>query len=393
MPNLKSILSDPSYQGGLNHGLSVVIGAVAGLMIWISAQPLPVIPDYKEIIYLAGHTPKAALPPAPATNVPVAIHTDKPHDTPVEPHADKHSAPVERHAPKTEPETAQEHAKPPIAPTPTARAERTIPDPALVVNTPPYGPIPTVTKDGRRPFDAYRHTVSPDVLKKPLIAVAVLDFGLSVKQSESALAALPTDVSFVLSPTPDNAADWARMATKHGHEIWAELLVEPDGYPANDPGPHALMTASSIEQNHDALMAQLGRSVGYVGFIAPRFGPYFKSSADFGAITNNILSRGLGMMINGDDTPGRLSDDVRKSNPPYFWGAMFSVTTPNQAADILTRAEQAAADHGFAVVTFTPLPGTTKAVQNWLAQVQQKGFALAPLSVIAERGIDLMGAK
>ena len=59
----------------------------------------------------------------------------------------------------------------------------------------------------------------------------------------------------------------AAAAREAGHETLLQSPMEPITYPADNPGPHTLLTGATEADNLDALRWQMGRFVGYVGVV------------------------------------------------------------------------------------------------------------------------------
>jgi polysaccharide deacetylase 2 family uncharacterized protein YibQ len=61
-------------------------------------------------------------------------------------------------------------------------------------------------------------------------------------------AALPTEIGFAILPFLPKSAETAVALHEAGHEIWLHLPMEPENYPANDPGPGALLMAMTTDE-------------------------------------------------------------------------------------------------------------------------------------------------
>ena len=83
-------------------------------------------------------------------------------------------------------------------------------------------------------------------------------------------------------PTATTSSGEAAAAREAGHEILLQSPMEPFTYPADNPGPHTLLTGASDADNLDSLRWQMGRFVGYVGIVNHLGG---KFTADARALT------------------------------------------------------------------------------------------------------------
>ncbi len=354
----KRILNTPDFQAAFIHGISIWSGALVGLLVWAIFQQTPVDPPYRYILDLTPPTTEEGTSAkTEETTIPQDTkHQDTGHDTPVTAAPEKFSVPL--------PGLTEQHAK--------------------------YGDLPIIRKsDHLRPFDAYRHPFAKDNLSKPLIAVVMMDYGLSEQGSDGILGVLPSGVNLLLSTAARDTRAWVQKAYDHGHEVWLQLALEPPDYPASDPGAHALMTAGSIESNQDALLAQLGHAVGYAGVFSPLPSPYFLSGADADFAANAMFDRGLGLMINASTTSPIVRNAALDSKAPFYMGDMIVAADPRLYPDAFAKAEAQAQKNGFAIIVFSPLPFAQKKMLDWTGQLTARGFSLAPLSIISERGKDL----
>lgn len=362
-PDLRFIRSE-GFQDGFIHGLSIIAGAGVGLMVWLVFQ-----------------TPAA--PPSPYA----AYHVTVPFTTEV-------VKPIaEGDKPKVEEPVAHNETHGPEPTGDNAPAKATVPTPGLTEHDIVFGDLPIIRKsDNLRPFDAYRQPFAADQLTRPLIAVAMLDYGLSAQASGSILGVMPPEVNVILSSAARDDTNWSQQAFDHGHELWLELAVEPADYPASDPGKNGLLTAASIEKNLANIKTQLGQAVGYAGVFARDGSPFFTTGADADFLSGAIFSRGLGMMLNTTHVDNVIRSEATREKAPYYAGNMImldDIKTADALAAQTSAAENMATNKGFAIVLFHPTRFSQQSVLSWLSTLRGKGYALAPLSVIAERGVEL----
>ncbi len=70
-------------------------------------------------------------------------------------------------------------------------------------------------------------------------------------------AALPTEVGFAILPFLPKSSETAVGLHEAGHEIWLHLPMEPENYPANDPGPRAVLDVNEFGRFFAQLFTQL----------------------------------------------------------------------------------------------------------------------------------------
>ena len=72
-----------------------------------------------------------------------------------------------------------------------------------------------------------------------------------------AAAALPKEIGFAILPFLPKSAESAEALHGAGHEIWLHLPMEPENYPANNPGPGAILMSMSTTELRTAVHAAI----------------------------------------------------------------------------------------------------------------------------------------
>ena len=85
----------------------------------------------------------------------------------------------------------------------------------------------------------------------------LLDDGGQKLDLVSEAATLPTEVGFAILPFLPKSSETAVGLHEAGHEIWLHLPMEPENYPANDPGPGAVL----MSMNSDDLRAAVHSAI------------------------------------------------------------------------------------------------------------------------------------
>ena len=78
-------------------------------------------------------------------------------------------------------------------------------------------------------------------------------------------AALPKEVGFAILPFLPRSAETAVALHQAGHEIWLHLPMEPEKYPADDPGPGAVLMAMTPDELRTAVHSALNNIPHVVG--------------------------------------------------------------------------------------------------------------------------------
>jgi polysaccharide deacetylase 2 family uncharacterized protein YibQ len=258
------------------------------------------------------------------------------------------------------------------------------PDPALLEPSPgsPVG-LPIVSADGRLPMHVYAAGFDRSNLR-PRVGLIVAGIGLNGSASEAAIRDLPGGVTLAISPYASDASQLLTGARLAEHEYLLSVPMEPQGYPLNDPGPHALMTTLAPEENSKRLAWALGRIGGYAGVtnaLGAMHGERFAGMAEqMEPVLAEVARRGL------------LFVDARPEAPAE--GAAWSrsadlvIDDPGDAASIdakLAELDRIAKEKGSALgLAGAPRSVTLERIALWTKKLAAEGLALAPVSALVQ---------
>ncbi|MBE0595908.1 MAG: divergent polysaccharide deacetylase family protein, partial [Desulfuromonadales bacterium] len=82
---------------------------------------------------------------------------------------------------------------------------------------------------------------------RPLVAIVMDDLGRDLATARSLLA-IDLPITFAILPGEPQATALAQLAHRHGREVLIHLPMEPQGYPAINPGDDALLTRMAAEE-------------------------------------------------------------------------------------------------------------------------------------------------
>ncbi|MEI7709893.1 MAG: divergent polysaccharide deacetylase family protein [Rhodospirillales bacterium] len=257
------------------------------------------------------------------------------------------------------------------------------PDPALLESGPGVPPesLPRIAPDGRKPMQFYAAGFDP-TSKRPRVGLLIAGIGLGAADSKRAIADLPAQVTFAVSPYTPNPEPILSSARLLGHEYLLSIPMEPQRFPLSDAGPNALMTTLSPDRNHPRLLSALSKFKGYVGATAILGALRGERLADMpdqiGAVLEELDHRGLLYVA----APGHAMP------VPHTWsrGIDLVVDEPATAADIdarLLALETIARDRGDALgLAVAPRPVTVERIAAWTIGLANRGLALAPVSAL-----------
>ena len=180
---------------------------------------------------------------------------------------------------------------------------------------------------------------------------------------------------------------WISGARAAGHEVMLQLPMEPLSYPANDPGPHTLLTSLSPAENIDRMEWLLSRFAGYVG-VTSFMGSKFTTSPDhLRPIMSALKQRGLLFLdtaASRDSVAARIGIDI--GLPIAVSDRFFDRQASRVAIDAqLLELEQIARSRSVAVGIGYPFPVTIERLAAWVPTLAQKGIELAPISAVVSR--------
>ena len=161
--------------------------------------------------------------------------------------------------------------------------------------------------------------------------------------------------------------------------------MEPFNYPANDPGPHTLLTSLSPEENIERLEWLLSRFAGYVG-VTNFMGSKFTASPDhLRPVLHNLKERGLMVLdsrASRNSVAAELSDEI---GVPHAINNRFVDSEASRVAidGRLSELERIARATGSAVGISYPFPVTIERLAAWIETLDEKGLVLALMSAVA----------
>jgi polysaccharide deacetylase 2 family uncharacterized protein YibQ len=252
-----------------------------------------------------------------------------------------------------------------------------------------YGPLPRIGPDGARPAEIYsRPVLSAPGLRAgaPRIGILVGGLGLNAATTLEAIARLPGAVSLAFAPYGDDLAGQVAQAREEGHEVFLQAPMEPFDYPANNPGPHTLLTSLDAAQNADQLAWLMSRFVGYVGVTNFLGGKFTAEETSLGPVLRELSNRGL--IFVDDNTSTRslsLALAAKYSLPALQADIVIDATARPEAIELaLGRLEALALAKGSAIGAANALPATIEHVARFARRLETHGINLVAVSAFAE---------
>lgn len=249
----------------------------------------------------------------------------------------------------------------------------------------PKGLLPVIRKDGLTPFQAYRRPYTRQGAK-PRIALVVSGLGFSEEATKRAIEELPPEVTLSFVPYSGGLQRWIDLARAKGHEVLLELPMEPFDIGAVDTGPQTLLAQAPAAENITRLEDLLSRAVGYAGVTNYQGGRFANAPEAAGVLADQLKARGLGFIVGGLSGRAPLAEQARARKLAF--AASDRVLDVRRDADSiaaqLLALETHARDSGEALGAGFAFPVTIAQIVSWSADLQARGFELAPASAVAE---------
>jgi len=219
---------------------------------------------------------------------------------------------------------------------------------------------------------------------KPLIAVVIDDMGIDRRRTAE-VTALPGPLTASFLTYAGNLKSQVLAAQRAGHELLVHVPMEPSSK-AVDPGPNVITTGLSQDEIKRRLDWALDRFPDFVG-INNHMGSRFTADRDGMVLVLSALKqRGL-LFLDSRTTAETVAASVaRELDLPFVERHVFLDDDPSATAVArqLREVERIAARDGYAVVIGHPKDATIEALREWLPALERRGFALVPISAVAE---------
>jgi len=220
---------------------------------------------------------------------------------------------------------------------------------------------------------------------RPRIALVIDDAGVDAERSARAIRLQP-GVTLAFLPYAPAVRQQIEAARRAGHEVLAHVPMQPlDG--RHDPGPNTLLVGQSREELRRALDASLSLVPPVVG-INNHMGSRFTGDRDgMNLLFAELAHRGLLFLDSRtvEHTAARAS--AMRYGVPYAQRDVFldHVEDAGAVRRQLELLERQARQHGVAVGIGHPRDVTLRELEQWLPELEQRGFALVPVSTIVQR--------
>ena len=239
------------------------------------------------------------------------------------------------------------------------------------------------TRDEAQAWERHAVTVR-DPAGRPMIAVVIDDLGLNRRNTVRSIR-LPGPLTLAFMTYAEQLERQTSQAHAAGHELMVHFPMEPRDKDF-DTGPMALTRDLSDDEIRRRLRWGMDRFEGYVG-VNNHMGSAFTDSARGMAIVlEEVQKRGL-LYLDSVTTDSSVSKEIAAGlGLPFAARHVFldNVRETPKVAERLREVERIARAQGYAIAIGHPHDATIDALNAWLPELEAKGFALVPVSLIVK---------
>ncbi len=220
----------------------------------------------------------------------------------------------------------------------------------------------------------------------PLVAIIMDDLGRSV-YTANALISMPQQVTFAILPDEPQAFQVAELAHAAGREVMLHAPMEPQGYPAVNPGREALFVEYSdaeIRRLFDQFLGKVPHVSGTNNHMGSRF---TEDARALLPVMESVKEKGL-FFIDSRTTGRSLVPDVaQRVGVPTMSRDVFldNVAEVEAISREIRRLEGQARRKGMAIGICHPYPETLEALRRELPELTERGVTVVPVSVLLEK--------
>jgi len=226
----------------------------------------------------------------------------------------------------------------------------------------------------------------PDIPSGPLVTIIMDDLGRSTYTAEM-LISMPQQVTFSILPGEPEAVSVAELAYAAGREVMLHVPMEPQGYPAVNPGREALFVKYSdaeIRRRFDLLLAKIPHVSGSNNHMGSRFTEDARALAP---VMESLKEKGLFFIDSRTTGHSRVTEAAHLYGVPTMNRDVFldNVAEVDAIAREIRRLEGKARKQGMAIGICHPYPETLEALRRELPGLAERGITIVPVSTLLQK--------
>jgi len=227
---------------------------------------------------------------------------------------------------------------------------------------------------------------APAVPDGPLLTIIMDDLGRSTHTADLLLS-IPQQVTFSILPDEPHAVQVAEMAHAAGREVMLHVPMEPQGYPAVNPGTEALFVKyndAEIRSYFDQLLAKLPYVSGTNNHMGSRFTEDARALAP---VMESLQEKGLFFIDSLTTGRSKVPEVAHRYGVPTMDRDVFldNVAEVDAIVREIIRLEGKARRQGMAIGICHPYPETLEALMKELPALAARGIKVVPVSVLLQR--------
>lgn len=221
--------------------------------------------------------------------------------------------------------------------------------------------------------------------KRPIVIV-ITGVGLSVRTTERVLE-MPVNFSLGFSPYAPNVALWNKKAIVLGFDTLLHLPMETPDYSVDDPGPYAMVSTASAEDNMSRLEMLLALGAGYKGVYSSHNENFSDNINNIRPIVAGLADLRMPFLYGKGAGNVSLLQFAEQSNITMTTNDVMidDVITYDAIMTQLAELEKMAEENEFAVGMARPYPLTLNTLKFWQKGLSEKQMEVVPFSLLIER--------
>ena len=232
----------------------------------------------------------------------------------------------------------------------------------------------------------------PEFPDGPLMTIIMDDLGRSALTAKM-LVSFPEPITFAILPGEPHALQVAEIAHAADHEVMLHVPMEPQGYPAVNPGDDALFVAQSdaeIRRRFDLLLARIPYVTGTNNHMGSRF---TEDARALSPVMESLREKGLFFIDSRTSGQSRVTEVARHFGVPTMDRDVFLDNVAEVGAIVreIKRLENKARRQGTAIGICHPYPETLEALRRELPEMRSRGITVVPVSVLLRKQASITG--
>lgn len=220
----------------------------------------------------------------------------------------------------------------------------------------------------------------------PLLTIIMDDLGRSTHDAE-VLISMPQHVTFSILPDEPHSVQVAELAYAAGREVMLHVPMEPQGYPAVNPGREALFVRYSdaeIRRRFDQFLAKIPHVSGSNNHMGSSFTEDARALAP---VMESSMEKGLFFIDSRTTGHSRVAEVAHRFGVPTMNRDVFldNVTEVDAIAREIRRLAGKAGREGMAIGICHPYPETLQALRRELPALADRGINFVPVSVLLRK--------